>query len=89
MTYTVEFTSRALKQLKKLDKAIAGFILNYIERNLNGCSNPRIMGSPLKGNHKGKWRYRAGNYRILCMINDYKITILIIDIGHRKEIYKY
>ena len=87
MTYSVEFTGHSLKQLKKLDRSIASFILTYIERNLEGCSNPRSFGSPLTGNHKGKWRYRAGNYRILCRIDDIKIIILVIDIGHRKSVY--
>ena len=85
--YTVEFTERAKKQLKKLDKHISALIIGWIEKNLIECSNPRIYGKGLVGNMSGEWRYRIGDYRIIAEIQEEKIVILVLDIGHRKSIY--
>lgn len=87
MGYQVKLSNVAVKNLKKIDKKQASLILGYIRKNLEGCENPRILGKPLVGNHKGIWRYRVGNYRILAEIKDNEIVIEIIEIGHRKNIY--
>ncbi len=87
MRYAVEYTKKSIKQLKKMDKQTAAFIITYIEKNLIHCENPRIVGKALQGNLNDKWRYRVGDYRILAKIEDEKVVILIIEIGHRKEIY--
>ena len=87
MTYHVEFSKRALKDIKKLDKATAALILGWIRKNLEGCENPRAHGKGLTANHSGEWRYRVGDYRLLAEIEDNKITILILNIGHRRDIY--
>lgn len=57
-------------------------------KNIEGCENPRKKGKPLKGNLKNQWRYRIGNYRILCRIEDYKVIVLVLNVGHKKEVYK-
>lgn len=88
MKYTVEYTPQAVKQLKKLDKPIRALIFGWIDKNLNNCEDPRRHGKSLTGNYSGKWRYRIGDYRLIANIADEKITILILNIGHRKEIYK-
>lgn len=88
MKYKVVFTDRALKQLKKLDKHIAALIIGWIEKNIEGCSNPRIHGKSLVGNKMGQWRYRIGSYRIICEIQDDQVIVLVLEIGHRKEIYE-
>jgi mRNA interferase RelE/StbE len=88
MKYEVFYTKTALKQLKKMDKKIASFILSFIEEKLLGCENPRAYGKSLQGNLKDKWRYRVGDYRILAKIEDEKVIITVIEIGHRKEIYR-
>lgn len=88
MTYHVEFTKEALKKLKKLDKYTASLIVGWIRKNLENCENPRIHGKGLIENRSGQWRYRVGDYRIIALIEDEKVTILIVDVGHRKEIYK-
>ena len=88
MKYTVEYTKTAVKQLKKMDKKIASFILTYIEAKLVNCENPRIVGKPLLGGLSDKWRYRVGEYRILAKIDDHKVIITVVEIGHRSEIYK-
>lgn len=87
MKYKVEFSKRAKKQLEKLDKQIASLILGWVRKNLNGCSNPRAYGKSLVGDKSDLWRYRIGNYRLLCKIEDEKVTILVLEVGHRKNIY--
>ena len=88
MKYKVVFTIEAKKQLKKLDKHIASLIIGWIEKNLEGTDNPRQHGKGLTANKSGKWRYRIGDYRLICEIQDNKILILILEIGHRRDIYK-
>lgn len=87
MKYRVEFTQRALKDLKKLDRHTVALILGWIRKNLEGCDNPRLYGKGLTANRSGQWRYRVGDYRLLAQIEDNKIIILILNIGHRREIY--
>ena len=87
MTYRVEFTERAKKDLKKLDKYTASLILGWVRKNLEGCENPRLHGKGLVANRSGQWRYRIGDYRLLAEINDDKITLLVLTIGHRRDVY--
>ena len=87
MTYRVEFTERAIKDLKKLDKYTASLILGWVRKNLEGCENPRLHGKGLVANRSGQWRYRIGDYRLLAEINDDKITILVLTVGHRRDVY--
>ena len=86
MKYKVLFTTRALKQIKKLDKYTSALIIGWIDRNLVDCENPRLYGKALIANKSGQWRYRIGDYRIICEIQDEKITILVLEVGHRKYI---
>lgn len=88
MKYKVEFSEQGKKDFKKLDTSIQRLILKWIKKNLVDSENPRVHGKVLVGNLKGYWRYRVGSYRILCDIDDEKITILVLEIGHRSEIYK-
>lgn len=88
MSYVVEFTEQAKKELKKLDKHTASFILGWIRKNLEGCSNPRQHGKGLVANHSGEWRYRIGDYRLIAEIKEDKVIILILSVGHRKDVYK-
>ena len=87
MKYKVEFSKRALKDLKKLDRHTAALILGWVRKNLEGCENPRLHGKALTADKKGQWRYRVGDFRLLAKIEDEKIIILILNIGHRREIY--
>jgi len=88
LKYKVEYTKEALNQLKKLDISVSRLILSWISKNLEGCSNPRIHGKALSANRKGQWRYRVGDYRILTLIEDDRLIILVVTIGHRKDVYK-
>ncbi len=85
--YKVEYAPLAIKQLKKLDKHISALIIGWIEKNLVDCENPRQYGKGLVANRSGEWRYRIGDYRILADIQDDKLVILIITVGHRREVY--
>ena len=87
MRYHVEFTKEALKQLKKMYKRDASLILGWIRKNIENCENPRVHGKGLIANRSGQWRYRVGDYRIIAEIQDNKVLILVLNIGHRREIY--
>ena len=86
--YRVKISEKALKKLKNLDKHIARMIIAWIEKNLEGTNDPRKKGKGLSHDQKGIWRYRVGNYRILANIIDDELIILVIEFGHRKDIYK-
>lgn len=85
--YRVVFTEQAKKQFSKLDHFTQRMILQWIEKNLEGCSDPRAHGKALSANRIGQWRYRIGDYRILALIKDNELIILVIKIGHRREVY--
>ena len=87
MIYHVAFTESAKKELKKLDRYTAAMITGWIRKNLEGCTDPRLHGKGLTSNRSGEWRYRVGDYRLLAEIQDDRILILILHVGHRSEIY--
>ena len=87
MSYTVRYTDRAIKSLKKLDRSVLIMIKAWIEKNLVGTSDPRAHGKGLTSNRSGQWRYRVGSYRILAEIQDSDLIILVIEVGHRSTIY--
>lgn len=86
--YSVEYTRQALKALEKLSADIKERIVDWIEKNLVDCENPRLYGKALHGQLKGKWRYRVGDYRIVAKIEDDKILIMILDVDSRQQIYR-
>ena len=87
MSYHVEFTSAAKRQLKKMDRFDASLVLNWIEKNLEGCADPRAHGKGLTANRSCEWRYRVGSYRILALIQDDRLVIEVFKVGHRSEVY--
>ena len=87
MKYKVILSDKAIKQLNKMDKYTKALIMGWIERNLIDCDNPRKFGKSLTGDKSGQWRYRIGDYRLICEIHDKEITILVLEAGHRKNIY--
>ena len=88
MAYRVEYSKAALKQLKKMDRFDARLITSWIGKNLEGCEDPRAHGKGLTANRSGEWRYRVGDYRILCVIQDDVLFIEVFAIGHRSSVYK-
>lgn len=85
--YNVAVSDRFKKEFKKLDKYTQKIIRAWIDKNLVGCENPRQHGKGLTANKSGQWRYRIGNYRLICQIDDNKLVILALTVGHRKNIY--
>ena len=69
-------------------KSVARKIIDYMDEKIHLLDNPRLLGKGLSFNKAGLWRYRVGDYRVVCQINDEAITILVLDVGHRKEIYE-
>ena len=87
MVWQIKFDSRAVKELKKIDKIAQKIIINYLKQQVASQENPRTFGKALKGDNRGLWRYRVGNYRIICDLLDNTMIVLIIKVGHRKSIY--
>lgn len=88
MSYRIQYDDTAIKQLKKIDKSQREIILKWIKKNLDNIENPRIRGKPLKGELNNYWRYRVGKYRVITEIDDKNITIIVISIGKRNDVYK-
>ena len=89
MSYSVETTARFNKEFKKLDRYTQRMIKGWIEKNLVGEKDQRRHGKGLTANSSGQWRYRIGDYRLLCHIDDGKLIILALSVGHRREIYEF
>lgn len=88
MGWKVEIADVAENQLKRLDPPMRNRILDYLFDRIQGCKNPRHFGEPLKANRAGLWRYRVGDFRVICEIQDDRLVVLAIAIGHRREVYK-
>lgn len=87
--WTIEFTDAARKDIKKLGHAEAKRIRNFLRDRVAASSNPRQLGTALTGSQLGGlWRYRVGDYRIICELQDNRLVVLVIEIGHRREVYR-
>ncbi|MBE9202322.1 type II toxin-antitoxin system RelE/ParE family toxin [Synechocystis salina LEGE 06099] len=87
MAWQIEFDPKAVKDLKKLDSVAQRRILEYPKNKVAVQPSPRDLGKALKGDKIGLWRYRVGNYRIICNISDEKLLILVIKVGSRQSVY--
>lgn len=85
--WRLEFSKRADKQLSKMDPGVRRVIIAWLLKNIDGCIDPRAHGKGLTANRSGKWRYRVGDYRVLCEIRDDELIVLAIEIGYRRDIY--
>ncbi len=85
--YSVELSERFKKEFKKLDKYTQKIMRAWMNKNLVCCEDPRVHGKALTANRTGQWRYRIGDYRLICEIQDDKLIILALSVGHRREIY--
>jgi len=89
LTWTVSYTETARQQLRKLDKGMARRIVEFMDERVAAQADPRSSGKALTGPLLGAyWRYRVGDYRILCDIQDGALCVLVIDVGHRKDVYR-
>jgi mRNA interferase RelE/StbE len=87
MTWRVEFAPRAYKAFARIDKAMSKRIMSKLDE-VSKLDNPRDMGDALTGNLAGLWRYRVGDYRVICSIEDDVIVIFVVDIDHRRQVYR-
>lgn len=88
MSYSVETTARFDRQFRKLDRYTQRLLKSWITKNLVNCENPRQHRKGLTANRSGQWRYRVGDYRLICQIDDGLLVILALSVGHRRDIYK-
>lgn len=88
MAWTIDYTDTAKGQLRKLDKQSARRIVDYMDERITGLDNPRSTGKALAGPLGGLWRYRVGDYRVICDIQDEVLRVLVVLVGNRGEIYQ-
>ena len=88
MAWNLELSPRAQQQLDKLDKAAARRIAKFLYERVGRLNDPRQIGEPLQGTLIGLWRYRVGDYRIICTLEHDRLVVLVLRIGHRREVYK-
>jgi len=86
--WTIEYDPGALKDLKKLDRAVQREILDYMDGRIAATGNPHDFGKPLHGSRFGLWRYRVRDFRIICELQEDRLVVLVVAIGHRSTIYE-
>jgi mRNA interferase RelE/StbE len=86
--WRIEINRTAEKQIKKLDRSVQLKIIRFLKDRLSLLENLRQLGKPLRGDKGELWRYRVGDYRLICDIQDEKNTVLVLQVGHRKEVYR-
>lgn len=87
MVWKISISEVAARQLKKMDKVAAKNILTYLKERVADKNDPRIFGKPLLHDKSGYWRYHVGDYRIICQIEDHELTVVVLRLGHGKNIY--
>jgi mRNA interferase RelE/StbE len=85
--WRVEFDPDAVRDLRKLGAVAERMIVRYLRQRIAITENPRRFGRPLTGDLKGLWRYRVGSYRIVAAIEDDRFVVLVVAVGHRREVY--
>ena len=88
MAWTIEYAEAAKKQLRKLDKPAARRIVDFMDERVAPSDDPRALGKALKGSLGELWRSRVGDYRVLCDIQDGVLTVLVLQVGNRREVYR-
>jgi len=88
MSWVYRFDERALKELRKLGKQAQRDVLAYLDERIAADNDPRRFGKALKADLAGLWRYRVGDYRILCQIKDEELVVLVVAVGHRRDVYE-
>ena len=88
MAWTVDYAETARKQLRKLDKQVARHVLDFLDERVATSEEPRSMGKALTGPLGSFWRYRVGEYRIICDIQDGQLRVLVVQISNRREVYR-
>lgn len=86
--WRVEFDRAAARDLRKLGIEAERRVLSYLDTRIAGSGDPRRLGQPLTGDLQGFWRYRVGDYRIVAAIEDGRFVVLVVTVGHRREVYR-
>ncbi|HEY6255348.1 MAG TPA: type II toxin-antitoxin system RelE/ParE family toxin [Xanthobacteraceae bacterium] len=86
--WRVEFHRAAVRDLRKLGADGERLVLRYLRERIAGNADPRRFGHALTGDRKGLWRYRVGDYRIVADIEDDRFVVLVVAVGHRREVYR-
>ena len=92
-SWRVEISRSAEKQIQKLNRTAQESIVRFLRERVQAADNPRQWGKPLHGDKGGLWRYRVGDYRLgqfrtICEIQDERVTVLVVSVGHRKDVYR-
>jgi len=88
LAWTVEFQKSAAKQLRELDRPIQQRILIYFRTRVLAADDPRQLGKALTGDMGGLWRYRIGDYHAICKLEDERLVVLVLELGHSREVYR-
>ena len=88
MTWTIEWDDRARRELRRLDKQVQRNILKYFSERIANNEDPRRFGKGLRHELQGLWRYRIGDYRAICHIEDDRLVVLVLEVGHRRQVYQ-
>lgn len=88
MAWRIEYSDLAGRKIAKLGRQEARRILDYMDHRIAPSDDPRQFGKALVGELSGYWRYRVGDYRIVCELIDHRLVVLVVDVGHRREIYR-
>jgi len=88
MVWKIEFDPAAIKELEKLDKTVERRIVKFLRERVASLDDPRQIGGSLKGTKSGLWKYRVGDYRIICSLEHDRLVVLVLQVGHRREVYK-
>jgi len=88
LAWTIDYTQTALNQLRKLDKQSARRILDFMDERVSLREDPRSTGKALTGPLGGLWRYRVGDFRVICEIQDGALRVLVLELGNRREVYR-
>jgi len=88
LTWRVEWDDRARRELRALDPQIQRRILRYTGERLTAAEDPRRFGKALGGSLSGMWRYRVGDYRLICVLKDDRLVVLIVGVGQRSAVYR-
>lgn len=88
MVWKIEYGASAVKELAKLDRAAARRIVDFMDKRVATSKDPRLLGKALTGSFGAFWRYRVGDYRVICDIKHNEITVLVLRIGHRSDVYE-
>jgi mRNA interferase RelE/StbE len=89
LAWRIEFDPRALKELEAQDRQVQRRLMTFLRDRVAPLADPRSLGEALHGPELGRfWKYRVGEWRLVCQIEDRQITILVLRVGHRREVYR-